>query len=87
RATGELGAANGAITLDVQAPQLDAFWPDVPGGADVRARIDGTVAAHRGEINASYTPPRPRPGIIGQSRAQANLTFNGGWGRGPAGQP
>lgn len=87
RATGELGAANGAITLDAQAPQLDAFWPDVPGGAEVRARIDGTVAAHRGEITASYTPPRPRPGIIGQSRAQANLTFNGGWGRGPAGQP
>lgn len=87
RATGELGASSGAITLDAQAPQLDAFWPDVPGGADVRARIDGTVAAHRGEITASYTPPRPRPGIIGQSRAQANLTFNGGWGRGPAGQP
>ena len=87
RATGELGAASGAITLDAQAPQLDAFWPDVPGGADVKARIDGTVAAHRGEITASYTPPRPRPGIIGQSRAQANLTFNGGWGRGAAGQP
>ncbi|WP_409517384.1 translocation/assembly module TamB domain-containing protein [Achromobacter sp.] len=87
RATGELGASSGAITLDAQAPQLDAFWPDVPGGADVKARIDGTVAAHRGEITASYTPPRPRPGIIGQSRAQANLTFNGGWGRGPAGQP
>lgn len=87
RATGELDAANGAITLDAQAPQLDAFWPDVPGGADVRARIDGTVAAHRGEITASYTPPRPRPGIVGQSRAQANLTFNGGWGQGPAGQP
>ncbi|WP_312427505.1 translocation/assembly module TamB domain-containing protein [Achromobacter sp.] len=87
RATGELGASSGAITLDAQAPQLDAFWPDVPGGADVKARIDGTVAAHRGEITASYTPPRPQPGIIGQSRAQANLTFNGGWGRGPAGQP
>ncbi|WP_414632010.1 translocation/assembly module TamB domain-containing protein [Achromobacter sp. UBA4530] len=87
RATGELGASSGAITLDAQAPQLDAFWPDIPGGADVKARIDGTVAAHRGELTASYTPPRPRPGIIGQSRAQANLTFNGGWGRGPTGQP
>lgn len=87
QATGELGAASGAITLDAQAPQLDAFWPDVPGGADLRACIDGTVAAHRGEITASYTPPRPRPGIVGQSRAQANLTFNGGWGQGPTGQP
>lgn len=87
RASGELGAANGALTLDAQAPQLDAFWPDLPGGADVRARLDGSVAAHRGEITASYTPARPRPGILGESRAQANVVFAGGWGRGPAGQP
>ncbi|WP_050814929.1 translocation/assembly module TamB domain-containing protein [Achromobacter arsenitoxydans] len=87
RATGELEAAGGAVTLDAQAPQLDAFWPDLPGGADVRARLDGSVASHRGEITASYTPPNPRPGVIGQARAQANLTFAGGWGRGPAGQP
>ena len=87
RATGELGAANGAITLDAQAPQLDAFWPGVPGGADVKARLDGSVAAHRGEVSASYTPARPRPGIVGQSRAQANIAFAGGWGKGPAGQP
>lgn len=87
RATGELGAADGALTLDAQAPQLDAFWPDLPGGAEVKARLDGAVAAHRGEISASYTPASPRPGIIGQSRAQANLVFAGGWGRGSAGQP
>ena len=87
RATGELGASDGAITLDAQAPQLDAFWPGLPGGADVKARLDGAMAAHRGEITASYTPPNPRPGIVGRSRAQASLAFAGGWGRGPAGQP
>lgn len=87
RASGELGAADGALTLDAQAPQLDAFWPDLPGGAEVKARLNGNVAAHRGEVTASYNPPRPRPGVIGQSRAQANAVFAGGWGRGGAGQP
>ncbi|MEN4919543.1 translocation/assembly module TamB domain-containing protein [Achromobacter spanius] len=87
RAAGELGAADSSLTLDAQAPQLDAFWPDLPGGADVKARLDGALAAHRGEVSATYTPPGLRPGVIGQSRAQANLTFSGGWGKGAAGQP
>jgi translocation and assembly module TamB len=87
RASGELDAADGALTLDAQAPQLDAFWPDLPGGAEVRARLNGSMAAHRGEVTASYTPPRLNPGVIGQSRAQANVVFTGGWGKGAAGQP
>ncbi|MFD4837213.1 translocation/assembly module TamB domain-containing protein [Achromobacter sp. NPDC058515] len=87
RAAGELGGADGALTLDAQAPQLEAFWPGVPGGAQVQGRLNGNAAAHRGDITATYTPPRPRPGLLGQSRAQANLVFAGGWGRGAAGQP
>ena len=34
RAQGDVGAADGALTLDAQAPQLDAFWPGLPGGAE-----------------------------------------------------
>lgn len=86
RAQGELGGADGALTLDAQAPQLDAFWPGVPGGADVKGKLGGTVASHRGEISAGYNPPKPRPGVLGQSRAEAAITFAGGWGKGPAGE-
>ncbi|WP_422109441.1 translocation/assembly module TamB domain-containing protein [Achromobacter xylosoxidans] len=86
RAQGEIGGADGALTLDAQAPQLDAFWPGVPGGADVKGKLGGTVASHRGEISAGYNPPKPRPGVLGQSRAEAAITFAGGWGKGPAGE-
>lgn len=85
RAQGEVGAADGALTLDAQAPQLDAFWPGLPGGADLKGKLTGTAAAHKGEFTAGYNPPKPRPGVLGQSRAQAAITFTGGWGKGPAG--
>lgn len=87
RAQGEIGGANGALTLDAQAPQLDAFWPGIPGGADLKGRLGGTVASHKGEITAGYNPAKPRPGVLGESRAQATLAFTGGWGKGAAGEP
>lgn len=87
RAQGEIGGADGALTLDVQAPQLDAFWPGTPGGADLKGKLGGTVAAHKGEITAGYNPAKPRPGVLGESRAQATLAFTGGWGKGAAGEP
>jgi len=87
RAQGEIGGADGALTLDAQAPQLDAFWPGIPGGADLKGKLGGTVAAHKGEITAGYNPARPRPGVLGESRAQAAIAFTGGWGQGAAGEP
>lgn len=87
RAQGEIGGADGALTLDAQAPQLDAFWPGIPGGADLKGKLGGTVAAHKGEITAGYNPAKPRPGVLGESRAQATLAFTGGWGKGAAGEP
>ncbi|WP_116521938.1 translocation/assembly module TamB domain-containing protein [Achromobacter insuavis] len=86
RAQGEIGGADGALTLDAQAPQLDAFWPGIPGGADLKGKLGGTVAAHKGEITAGYNPARPRPGVLGESRAQAAIAFTGGWGKGAAGE-
>lgn len=86
RAQGEVGESDGALTLDAQAPQLDAFWPGLPGGADLKGKLNGTPAAHKGDFTAGYTPPKPRPGVLGQARAQAAITFAGGWGKGPAGQ-
>lgn len=87
QAQGELDAADGKLTLDAQAPQLDAFWPGIPGGADLKGKFGGTMAAHRGDVTASYTPAKPRAGVLGEAPAKANIVFAGGWGVGPAGQP
>ena len=85
RAQGDVGAADGALTLDAQAPQLDAFWPGLPGGAELKGKLNGTAAAHRGEFSARYMPAKVRAGVLGEAPAQADIAFTGGWGRGPAG--
>ncbi|WP_431189340.1 translocation/assembly module TamB domain-containing protein [Achromobacter spanius] len=87
QASGEMDANDGVLTLDAQAPQLDAFWPGIPGGAELKGKLAGTVAAHRGELSAGYTPAKPRAGVLGQAPVRANIVFAGGWGKGPAGQP
>ena len=87
QASGEMDANDGALTLDAQAPQLDAFWPGIPGGAELKGKFAGTLAAHRGELSAGYTPAKARAGVLGQAPAKANIVFTGGWGKGPAGQP
>jgi translocation and assembly module TamB len=87
QARGELDAKDGALSLDAQAPQLDAFWPGIPGGAELKGKLAGTLAAHRGELAAGYTPPKPRPGVLGEAPAKANIVFAGSWGKGPAGTP
>lgn len=87
QAKGELDAKDGSLALDAQAPQLDAFWPGIPGGAEVKAKLAGTMSAHRGEVTAGYTPAKPRAGVLGQAPAKANIVFTGAWGKGAAGQP
>lgn len=87
QAAGELDARDGALSLDAKAPQLDAFWPGIPGGAELKGKLTGTLAAHRGELAAGYTPAKPRPGVLGEAPAKASIAFAGAWGKGPAGTP
>ena len=87
QAQGSLGATESAITLAATAPRLDAFWPDLPGGADLKARLAGTIAAHQGELTARYTPANARENALGRARADAALAFNGGWGKGAGTDP
>lgn len=87
QAQGSLGATESAITLAATAPRLDAFWPDLPGGADLKARLAGTIAAHQGELTARYTPANARENALGRARADAALAFNGGWDKGAGTDP
>lgn len=86
RGNGALTEAAGKLQLDVQAPRLDAFWPGLPGGATAKFEIDGAMASHKGSLEATYTPPSPRPRVLGSAPAQASLRFEGGWGE-EAGKP
>lgn len=68
------------LALDAQAPELAAFWPELPGGASLKLDVDGSVANHKGAVQARYTPPKPQPKVLGKAPAEVRLAFDGGWG-------
>lgn len=87
RAQGELSQGEGALTLDANTPRLDAFWPDLPGGASLKGKLDGRLAQHRGQLTARYTPGNARADMLGRAPMQAELVFSGGWGPGGERRP
>ncbi|MGU9990095.1 hypothetical protein D0839_03970 [Bordetella avium] len=78
-AQGELQAPRARLMLDARAPELAAFWPDLPGGAMLKATLDGDAAHHRGKLDARYTPPGAQPKLLGRAPVEARLAFDGGW--------
>ncbi|MEI2418352.1 translocation/assembly module TamB domain-containing protein [Orrella sp. JC864] len=84
RTDGGWGEPGSTLALDVLAPRLAAFWPDLPGGATLKGQVGGTPAAHRAKLDAVYTPAKPREGIVGEAPARASLALEGGWGPGAA---
>ncbi|OZI71746.1 translocation/assembly module TamB domain-containing protein [Bordetella genomosp. 12] len=80
RAQGALQEVQAKLALDVQAPDLAAFWPDLPGGGvALKADLDGELARHKGKVEARYTPPKPQPKRLGNAPVEARLAFEGGW--------
>jgi translocation and assembly module TamB len=84
RAQGGLGAADSRMTLDLLAPDLKAFWPDIPGGAQVKGDVAGTLAQHKATLDAQYKPEKSQAGKVGSAPASVRLALEGGWGRGAA---
>jgi len=80
RAQGELSQGAGSLTLDANTPRLDAFWPDLPGGATLKGRLTGRLDRHQGELSARYTPNDSRADTLGRAPMQADIAFSGGWG-------
>jgi translocation and assembly module TamB len=86
-ASGNLGAVASSLKLKADAPQLEAFWPGLSGGASLQGEVAGTLASHRGAFQARYAPAKPQAGKLGQSPAEAAMKFAGGWGPGAPGRP
>ena len=85
RTQGGWGAAADALSLDIAAPRLAAFWPGLPGGAAAKGRLSGGAQAHRAELEASYTPDGARQGVIGKAPMTLRTALAGGWGTGAQG--
>lgn len=84
RAQGALGSADSRMTLDFLAPELRAFWPDIPGGAEVKGEVAGTLAQHKATLDAQYKPEKSQAGKVGSAPASVRLALEGGWGPGAA---
>lgn len=84
KAQGAIKQGAGALTLDANTPRLDALWPDLPGGATLKAKLTGTLEKHQAELSARYTPADSRNDTLGRAPMQADLALAGGWGPGRA---
>ncbi|MFW7340503.1 translocation/assembly module TamB domain-containing protein [Pollutimonas sp. H1-120] len=86
RADGSLGTADSRLKLDLAAPQLAAFWPDLPGGAQLRGEVSGVLASHKADLTVQYTPAGSKAQEVGSAPAKAHAVLEGGWGPGPSEQ-
>lgn len=78
---GALGMSDSRINLDLLAPQLDAFWPDLPGGAELKGVIAGELSRHMADLTGVYTPKGSQVGKLGKAPMRAHVALEGGWGR------
>ncbi|MCC2594774.1 translocation/assembly module TamB domain-containing protein [Pusillimonas sp. MFBS29] len=81
KADGALGMTDSRINLDLSAPDLDAFWPDLPGGAELKGVVAGELARHEANLRGQYTPEQSREGGLGKAPMRAHIALEGSWGR------
>lgn len=87
RAQGGFGGPQAALSLDVQAPELAAFWPGLPEGASLKGKVGGSVAKHEAELEARYEGGPADARALGQAPASARVSLEGGWGKGAGEAP
>lgn len=86
KAAGALGATDSKLTLDLKSPKLSAFWPALAGGASLKGDLAGTLAQHKTDLIAQYTPEHAVAGKVGEAAIDAHVVLDGGWGHGPDGK-
>lgn len=75
KAKGALGEPKSRLDLDVRAPNLSAFWPDLPGGLTLKGQVGGDAASHQADLVATYVPPAA--GNASASRGKAGTGKTG----------
>ncbi|MEO9122932.1 MAG: translocation/assembly module TamB domain-containing protein, partial [Burkholderiaceae bacterium] len=85
-ADGALGDAGSRLNLNVLAPQLAAFWPDIAGGIKLQGRVGGSPAAHTADLTATYTPANSQPNDFATAPIELALRASGAWGGPVSGQ-
>ncbi len=83
-AHGGFGEDASQLYLDVNAPALDSFWPDLPGSALINAVVDGRVTDHHAQIYGMYAKEPSR--ALGKAPVVFGLDIKGSWNKVNGGQ-
>jgi len=82
---GGIGATESRLGLDVQAPRLSDFWPDLPGGLTLKGDVTGGVAGHTLNLQGRYTQANAASTDLGAAPVALQIQAEGGWGGTPEG--
>jgi|TARA_A100001391_G_scaffold78435_2_gene50856 translocation and assembly module TamB len=78
-AKGGLGFQLSALSLDLDAPRLADFWPDLEGSAGLKARLEGNMAKHQLSLQARYDAGAQGGDKLGQAPIALQTDLRGGW--------
>lgn len=83
---GGLGVPDSSrLTLNVQAPRLDSFWPGLPGGVHLEGEVAGGVTRHAMDLKGRYVPADASRDELGTAPVALALRADGAWGGHPEG--
>lgn len=82
---GGIGPADSRLQLDVAAPKLASFWPDLPGGVFLKGHVDGGIAAHAVNLEGRYLMADAASKELGSAPVALALKAQGAWGGDPEG--
>lgn len=79
QAEGRLGWDSTQLKVLVNAIRLSDFWPGIDGAAELDARLQGTMASHNLELQASYDMGQKGGKILGDAPVSIKTRLEGGY--------
>lgn len=76
---GGFGEQNDHLKLNVNAPKLSDFWPDLPGSVKSDINLDGSIAKHKLNLDVDFRQGNSNE--IGEAPVKAKIALEGGWNK------
>lgn len=79
RLAGDVSANQTKLSLQALLPALDAAWPGLPGGAELKLEAGGSLGRQHVSLQGHYAPPDAQDGVPGRAPLDLQLVLDGGW--------
>lgn len=87
KGSGRLGWSDTQMQLALGASRLADFWPGLPGGLSVEARLSGAMAAHNLTLKGQYDLNQPGGNTLGEAPVVLDAQIEGGYTARPDSPP